>query len=233
MLAATSGEERAMSERGMGIVVIQADVPAEHEAEYHRWYDIAHIPVRLGLPGFLAAARYRVTDGPAQFLTLYELRDTGALRTPEMKTAMDNPTEWDNRMTAVTQTRSQGIYKRIGAVGAPAAEHAPWLMTVGLTVAPEAEAEFNQWYDTEHLPQLGAVPGVMAARRYRRSFGDAPHYLAVYEFARPDVRIGPAWAAAAYTDWTKRMQPHLLDRRIHFGERIACMAAKTGAISAA
>jgi hypothetical protein len=222
-----------MVERGAGLVMILADVPAEHEAEYHRWYDTAHIPARLRLPGFLAAARYQVTEGAARFLTLYELADTGALRTPEMKAVMDQPTEWDTSMSAVTQVRSQGVFKRFGALGATSGPHADWIMTVGLAVAPEVEAEFNRWYDEEHLPQLALVPGVAGARRYRRSFGDLPHYLAIYELNAPEVRTGPAWAAAAYTDWTRRLQPHFQDRRINVGRRLASVAAESPANSAA
>ena len=222
-----------MNERGNALVMILGDVPAEHEAEYHRWYDTAHIPVRLKLPGFLAAARYRLSDGEARFMTLYELRDSSALRSPEMKAAMDNPSDWDRKMAAVTQVRGQAGFKRLGALGAASGPHGEWLMTVGLDVKPEAEAEFNQWYDEEHLPQLAAVPGVTGARRYRRSFGDSPQYLAIYEFSAPDIRTGPAWAAAAYTDWTRRLQPGFTARRINFGQRLLSIAAESAANSAA
>jgi antibiotic biosynthesis monooxygenase (ABM) superfamily enzyme len=216
-----------MAERGNALVMILGDVPAEHEAEYHRWYDTAHIPVRLGLPGFLAAARYRLSEGEARFLTLYELQDSGALRSPEMKAAMEHPSDWDRKMAAVTQVKGQAGYKRLRALGATSGPHGEWLMTVGLSVKPEAEEDFNQWYDTEHLPQLAAVAGVLGARRYRRSFGDSPQYLAIYEFSAPEIRTGPAWAAAAYTGWTRRMQANFLDRRLNFGQRLLSLAAKS------
>ena len=34
-------------------------------------------------------------------------------------------------------------------------------------VAPEAEADLNDWYDHEHLAGLAAVPGTVQAWRYR------------------------------------------------------------------
>ena len=40
------------------------------------------------------------------------------------------------------------------------------LMTARTHVAPEREEEFNAWYDTEHLPQLVALPGFIRGRRY-------------------------------------------------------------------
>ena len=41
------------------------------------------------------------------------------------------------------------------------------LLPISMNVAPEHENEFNEWYNIEHLPALGAVPGVLAAQRYR------------------------------------------------------------------
>ena len=29
------------------------------------------------------------------------------------------------------------------------------------------DKEFNEWYNTEHLPELLAVPGILAAARYQ------------------------------------------------------------------
>ena len=66
--------------------------------------------------------------------------------------------------------------------------------------------EFNEWYDAEHLPQLGRVPGVLCARRYRGS-GERK-YLALYHLARADVARSDAWHAAADTPWTERMRPN-------------------------
>ncbi|MFD4459044.1 hypothetical protein [Nocardia sp. NPDC058480] len=50
------------------------------------------------------------------------------------------------------------------------------------------EAEFNEWYDTVHLGEVLAVPGVVAGERYGRVPAQLPgagsagqSYLAVYE----------------------------------------------------
>ena len=53
---------------------------------------------------------------------------------------------------------------------------------VRVDVAPELEREFNQWYDTIHIPALLACPGWRSARRYVVLDG-GPKYLAVYEVA--------------------------------------------------
>ena len=42
------------------------------------------------------------------------------------------------------------------------------------------DKEFNDWYNTEHLPELLAVPGILSAARYTAVKG-GPKCLAFYE----------------------------------------------------
>jgi len=51
------------------------------------------------------------------------------------------------------------------------------------------EAEYNDWYANIHIPQICAVPGFVAARRYKLSptpAQDAPAYLTIYEIDADD-----------------------------------------------
>ncbi len=54
---------------------------------------------------------------------------------------------------------------------------------------PAREDEFNDWYSNTHLPQICAVPGIVAGRRYRvhGEAGEAHPYLAVYEIDADDL----------------------------------------------
>ena len=79
-----------------------------------------------------------------------------------------------------------------------------------MNVAPEHESEFNEWYNTEHIPALGSVPGTLCARRYRGT-GATQHYAALYHLAGPDVVRSAAWKEAANTPWTEKMRPHFRD----------------------
>ena len=54
------------------------------------------------------------------------------------------------------------------------------------------DQEFNEWYTTEHLPELQAVPGILAAARYVAVKG-GPKYLAFYELEDIDVLHTPAF----------------------------------------
>jgi heme-degrading monooxygenase HmoA len=76
-----------------------------------------------------------------------------------------------------------------------------------MNVDPEHEAEFNEWYDHEHVPALAAVPGVLAARRFRDNKG-THRYLALYHLREPEATTGQTWKDAASTPWTQRLRPY-------------------------
>lgn len=82
---------------------------------------------------------------------------------------------------------------------------APALLCNFLDIAPEAEGEFNDWYDSEHVPALCAASGVIRAWRYRAA-QHAPRYLALFALEAADIAQSPAWRQAADTPWTARMK---------------------------
>jgi hypothetical protein len=88
-----------------------------------------------------------------------------------------------------------------------------------MSIDAQHEEEFNDWYDTEHIPRLVAVPGVLAGRRFRAIRG-RQRYVAVYYFADPQLPLSPAWRTAAATPWTARIA-----RYRHDNERFVCVPA--------
>lgn len=66
------------------------------------------------------------------------------------------------------------------------------------------EAEFNRWYDREHLEERVAIDGFLEARRYVAHDGK-PKYLSLYSTATFEVLESPAYskALANQTDWSK------------------------------
>ncbi len=97
--------------------------------------------------------------------------------------------------------------------GAAAGTDAPWHYVVATDVLPELEADFNRWYETEHLPGLAAVPGVVRAARYRVTAGDGPRYFAGYDLADRAAFNGPAWLAVRGTAWSSRVRPAFFNTR--------------------
>ena len=80
-----------------------------------------------------------------------------------------------------------------------------------MNIAPELEAEFNEWYDKEHIPALAAVPGVLCAPPLPRPPSGNRKYVALYHLATPEVQESAEWKEARQSDWTSRLQPHFRD----------------------
>jgi hypothetical protein len=74
------------------------------------------------------------------------------------------------------------------------------LLMVWTDIDAEFEAEFNRWYDEEHISRLLEVPGFLSAGRYAAIKG-GPKYLAMYELEDHNVL-----RSAAYLD-TVKYQP--------------------------
>ena len=67
-------------------------------------------------------------------------------------------------------------------------------------------AALEDWYQTEHLPGLAAVPGTVRARRYLRAVGQ-PRFVACYDLVTPAAMERPEWLAIRHTDWSSRVRP--------------------------
>ena len=59
------------------------------------------------------------------------------------------------------------------------------IMVVMMEVAPEDEAEFNRWYDEEHLRERLEIPGYISARRFKLQEGTEGmlNFLCIWELA--------------------------------------------------
>jgi hypothetical protein len=90
--------------------------------------------------------------------------------------------------------------------GASAGVATPFRYIVETDVVRAQEAEFNRWYDREHLPGLAAVPGTAHATRYRDPVA-GPRYHACYDIATSATVGSPPWLAVRATPWSDRVRP--------------------------
>jgi len=91
-----------------------------------------------------------------------------------------------------------------------------YIYLVQMDIPPEHEADFNRIYDTQHIPEITKVPGVLDVKRYvlEKPTPGAPKYTAIYRVSSPDVPQCPAWVAASDTgDWKPKIRPHTFNRR--------------------
>jgi hypothetical protein len=193
-----------------GILLAAMDFTNVAEDEFNDWYDLEHIPERQRVPGFQRCARWLGVANPRVSVATYDLAAVEVLDSPAYRAiGGDNLSPWSKRITARVKMLMRYVGEQITAAGAADADGEGLLLNA-MSVAPEHEAEFNEWYDREHIPALAAVPGTLSARRYRGT-GAAQRYIALYHLATPEVQASPAWKDAANTPWTERMRPHFRD----------------------
>ena len=197
-----------------GILVPVVDFTGIAEDEFNDWYDFEHIPERLRVPGFLACERWIGADNPKISVATYELENADVVKSAAYNAignharGGDNLSVWSKRVTARVKIPMRFEGEQILPDGGIAPKDAPALLLNAMSVAPEHEHEFNEWYNTEHIPALAAVPGTLCARRYRGTGAAAQRYLALYYLTSAEVPSSTAWKTAANTPWTERMRPH-------------------------
>jgi len=78
------------------------------------------------------------------------------------------------------------------------------MLLTSMDIDPSDEAEFNRWYDREHLEERVAIAGFLEARRYVAHDGQ-PKYLSLYSTETFEVLDSPAYrtALANQTAWSK------------------------------
>jgi hypothetical protein len=183
--------------------------PAERdEEEFNAWYDTEHLAERLSIPGFVSARRWvdrAAAPGQGKYLATYELTHPGVLETPEYLAHVgDRFSPWSKRVLGRCTVFRRWACEQITPGDAwPVPEAVALFVAIG-DVRDGYEDEFNRWYDEEHLPMLGSVPGVLRARRFKASAG-TPRYVALYDLADPLAPRRAEWQAANETPWGRRM----------------------------
>lgn len=194
-----------------GVLIAAMKLGRAAEDEFHDWYDTEHLPERERVPGFLVCRRFTGAHDRAVSVAIYDLSDVSVLRSPAyLAIGGENLSPWSRRITARVERlmRFEGDQILPGDQLPPA--DAGGLVLNAMNIAPELEAEFNEWYDKEHIPALRAVPGVLCARRFRGVSGNRK-YVALYHLATPEVPDSAEWKAARQSEWTSRLQPHFRD----------------------
>jgi hypothetical protein len=82
--------------------------------------------------------------------------------------------------------------------------------------APGREEEFDDWYESVHIPDVLSVDGVVAAQRFEFvdvQGGDPPEprQLVLYEVDAPNVRAVQEAFARAHAEWSQEPERHRSD----------------------
>jgi hypothetical protein len=195
-----------------GILIASMNFSEVAEDEYHDWYDLEHVPERLAVPGFINAERWIAVQNPKVSVATYDLDSVGVLDSePYLRVAHDKGSPWTKRLTSRVKRLIRYEGEQIVPGNASAPGGAGGILLIAMNVAPEHEADFNDWYNKEHIPALSEVPGTLSARRFRGRLAGTQRYVALYHFKTPDVPSTEAWKKAAASPWTERLRPHFRD----------------------
>jgi hypothetical protein len=193
-----------------GTLIAAMNMAQADEDEFQDWYDTEHLPERQRVPGFLACHRWIGADNRKVSVATYDLDTVAVLKSPAyLAIGGANLSPWSKRVMGRVELlmRFEGDQILPGDRLPP--DNAGGLLLNAMNIAPESEAEFNEWYDKEHIPALSAVPGVLCARRFRGP-GNRK-YVALYHLAAPEVVESAEWKQARQSEWTSRLQPHFRD----------------------
>lgn len=122
-------------------------------------------------------------------------------------------------LPTVTSVEFTTLSPRQDEAGASSAEPARYHYAVELDIAPEHAQSMIDWYNTEHLPALAAVPGTVRARRLADPDGHPASY-ACYDLTTPDTLRSDPWMAVRATDWSSRIRPLFRNVRRTVFERL-------------
>lgn len=103
-----------------------------------------------------------------------------------------------------------------------------YLLIVSIDIPADKEELFNEIYDTEHVPNLLKVPGILSAtrlvsepmdmmvagRKETISVPEEPKFTAIYEITSPDVVLSPEWSKFAEAGrWPEHVRPYVVRHR--------------------
>ncbi len=235
---------------GQALLQLRWTVPPERVEAFDRWYEEEHLPDLVGVPGILHARRYvrdasfpfASKDG-MDFMTLYDVESLAVFDTDEYQAFGRQPSA---RTLEATKGLgyARNVYRQItperGGLTGQGAQTALAMGTAILHIMtgcdPEAEDDFNGWYNEEHLPRLAEVDGVLHARRFIEAHGQPSEgdrlplrYQAIYELADPAVATDPSFTHAGRpTPWRDRVAPHMEPHVQLYLQTVAVPGAPTG-----
>ncbi|MDO8531229.1 MAG: hypothetical protein Q7T26_03530 [Dehalococcoidia bacterium] len=172
------------------------------EAEFNAWYDRTLIPTIMAVPGVRAAWRYASAHqrpGEPKYVAMYDIDQDirqVVLNLRANRERVGREGKWIDCIDIPFTSTFRRIRTDVPAGQQAPAQSGPAMMPHAILLVlsrctdPAREAEFNQWYNDTHIPDILQAPGILSCFRYEnthRKEGE-PDYMALYEFASDDTR---------------------------------------------
>jgi hypothetical protein len=184
-----------------GLLVVYAKcIRGPEEADWDVWEDTVHLPAVCDGDGPWAATRFELTARPEPgklgigftHVTIYELddRDVGAQAARAL--ARDGVLRRAGRMHPAHATVSADVFAGHGRFGhkpEPSPARHGHILTHVLCNDPTREAEWDAWYDDQHVPDMLSCGAFAAMSRWRRTppLAVGPNHLTLYDVSTPTV----------------------------------------------
>jgi hypothetical protein len=210
-----------------GLLVAKMDPPTKGEREWNSHYNNVHVADRLAIPGFLSARRFTLVGGiprqysipgEAKYLAIYDLDTVRVLKDEPYRKVWEKdhaqPRDSFEAQIFKLPKFARGVYEQVfpeqGEYRVPPSR---FVLLVGHEVPRGKAKEFNAWYDTEHIPRLLQVPGVVTIRRFVMAEKEVPpmvdsggvlsKYLTIWDVADKGAFETEAFRKAAASPWSQ------------------------------
>lgn len=188
-----------------GALLEFASVEVDKEASFEAWQASERTPLFRSLPGLTSFRRLREVETPARRLLLAEVTEAETLlKAPALQSPVLSGSGVAVAAPATIQTLA---YRQLlpSADTPPRPEEGKYLFLVAVDVRAEMRSEFNDWYNTDHVPNLLRTDHIHRARRFE-TLGAGPQYLTMYDVSAT-VPVDEAGRAITGTFWSKRVIP--------------------------
>ncbi|KAF8870206.1 hypothetical protein BD779DRAFT_611826 [Infundibulicybe gibba] len=225
-----------MTEEPQGLLLVFGECgPKVTEEEFSDWYDNELAPARLTVPGFISALRYKaVRTAVPNWLAMYDTTDPSTVQTEAYKALRTNASDNEASVVSRSEMLDLRVYKRLSTWGGTDVTQLPgkYVLTVCIGLhegeGSEIDAEFNKWYEEEHMELISRVPGWKRGRRYKlvdwTELGggaskeakerEPARYLAVHEWDRDGFMDTAEFAFASSTPWTTKIRKSMAIREV-------------------
>ncbi|OGO36860.1 MAG: hypothetical protein A2147_03895 [Chloroflexi bacterium RBG_16_57_8] len=162
-----------------GLLLAKMDPPSKGEKEWNDHYSNVHVADRLAIPGFLSARRFTRVDGipklyaipgEPKYMAIYDLESVGVLKGKPYRRVWEKDRtqpagSFEDEILKLPNF-ARGVYEHMFPDREYTVPSSKFVLLVGHEVPRGKTNEFNAWYNTEHIPLLLQVPGVVAIRRF-------------------------------------------------------------------
>lgn len=194
--------------KGNILKTIRVDVDPKYEDEFLRWYNQEHESLLWKVPGvlFMWKAK-RLGERGQKYFYLYTHQNMDVQKTELYRQA--SLTEWAKKIYPFLrhfESRNYEIVKAKGVLNN--IKNSNIIQIVEVDISPEYEREFSDWLNSEHIPILSKVPGVLTVWQ-TVNLGKGPKYLTVLFQESQAVQEKDDYKKASHAKWMEKFRPYL------------------------